>query len=79
MEIRNCKRCGKIFNFVGVEICNNCFLQEQTEFEKVREFIYGHPNTTVPEVSKATGVDVRVISRFLREGRLETTFKKPNL
>ncbi len=70
MDIRNCKRCGKIFNYVGVAVCNECSRQEQEDFEKVREYLFNHPNSTTIEVTNATGIDPKVISRLLKEGRL---------
>jgi flagellar operon protein (TIGR03826 family) len=70
MDIRNCKRCGKVFNFVGSAVCAECAQREQEDFAKVREYLFGHPNSTTLEVTKATGVDPKVISRLLREGRL---------
>ena len=71
MEIRNCKRCGKIFNYVDAEVCERCSVAEQSEFVRIREYLYDNPNSTVAQVNRATGVDIRVITRFLREGRLE--------
>jgi hypothetical protein len=76
MDIRNCKRCGKIYSYTGVEVCPNCLAIEQEDFSKVRDYLYQNPNSTIPEVSEATGVDVRVITRFLREGRIESTSDK---
>lgn len=70
MDIRNCKRCGKVFNFTGSAVCAECKLSEQEDFEKVREYLFSHPNSTTLEVTKATGVDAKVISRLLREGRI---------
>ncbi len=71
MDIRNCKRCGKVFNFVGgTSVCGECAKQEQEDFEKVREYLFSHPNSTTLEVTKATGIDPKVISRLLKEGRL---------
>lgn len=71
MEIRNCKRCSRIFNYNGSGVCPNCFLQEQEDFEKVRDFLFVNPNSSTIEVSQGTGVDVKIISRFLKEGRLK--------
>ena len=55
MDVRNCKRCGKIFNYMGSAVCNNCLRQEQEDFEKVREYLFQHPNSTAAEVSEAVG------------------------
>ncbi len=70
MDIRNCKRCGKVFNSAGSAVCNECNQQEQEDFEKIREYLFAHPNSTTIEVTNATGVDPKVISRLLKQGRL---------
>lgn len=74
MDVRNCKRCGKIYNYTGSGVCNNCLQQEQGDFEKIREFLFKNPNSSVAEVSEATGIELKVISRFLKEGRLESDY-----
>jgi len=70
MDIRNCKRCGKVFNYTGVSLCGECAQQEQEDFEKVRAYLFEHPNSTTIEVTNATGIDPKVISRLLKDGRL---------
>ena len=72
MDIRNCKRCGKVFSYRGLAICNSCIIQDDEDFNLVREYIIAHPNSSTVEVSEATGVNVKTISRFLREGRLDS-------
>ncbi|MGE5607167.1 MAG: MerR family transcriptional regulator [Bacteroidota bacterium] len=74
MDVRNCKRCGKIYNYMGSAVCNNCLQQEQEDFEKIREYLFKNPNSSTAEVSEATGIELKVISRFLKEGRLEADY-----
>lgn len=71
MEVRNCKRCGKMFTYRGMAVCNDCFDQEEQDFEDVKEYLEKHPGASTLEVSMQTEVEVRTITRFLREGRLE--------
>jgi flagellar operon protein (TIGR03826 family) len=71
MDVRNCKRCGKIFPYRGVNVCNDCFDQEEKDFEDVKAYLEEHPGASTLEVSSKTDVEVRTITRFLREGRLE--------
>ncbi|HOA79460.1 MAG TPA: MerR family transcriptional regulator [Defluviitaleaceae bacterium] len=71
MQVRNCIRCGKLFNYIGKPICYECIQQDEKDFEKVKEYIYDHPKATITEVSKQTGVSVKKITKFLREERLE--------
>ncbi|NLW47348.1 MAG: MerR family transcriptional regulator [Firmicutes bacterium] len=74
MDVRNCKRCGKIYNYTGGAVCNNCLRQEQEDFEKIREYLFKNPNSSTADVSEATGVELKVISRFLKEGRIEADY-----
>jgi flagellar operon protein (TIGR03826 family) len=71
MEVRNCKRCGKMFQFIGSYICMNCIRQDDEDFRKIKEYVLDHPGVSPVDVSEATGIDIKTISRFLREGRLE--------
>lgn len=74
MDVRNCKRCGKIYNYTGSAVCNNCLRQEQEDFEKIRDYLFRNPNSSAAEVSEALGIELKVISRFLKEGRLEADY-----
>lgn len=71
MDVRNCKRCGKIFTYRGMPVCQDCFESDEKDFEKVRDYLSNHPGASTMEVSTQTEIDVKTITRFLREGRLE--------
>jgi flagellar operon protein (TIGR03826 family) len=71
MDIRNCKRCGNIYHYNGTGVCNNCTEQEQKDFALVRDYLFEHPNSPAAEINLATGIELKVISRFLKEGRLK--------
>lgn len=71
MDIRNCKRCGNIFNYEGSKICLNCRRKEEENFQIVKEFLDINPGASVPVVVEETGVSMEQIMEFLREDRLE--------
>ncbi|HEX2953881.1 MAG TPA: MerR family transcriptional regulator [Bacillota bacterium] len=71
MDVRNCKRCGKIFSYRGIGVCNDCFEQEEKDFVDVKAYLEKHEGASTLEVSSETEVEIRTITRFLREGRLE--------
>ena len=71
MDIRNCKRCGKIFQYRGSKYCPKCMLELDEIFVKVRDYIYENPNATVLDVSEAVEVEEEIILEFLKQGRLE--------
>ncbi|MCX7774182.1 MAG: flagellar operon protein YvyF [Clostridia bacterium] len=77
-EVRNCKRCKRIFMFTtGPQICEACKKLEEDDFEKVRLFVRDFPGATIQEVSRETEVPTQLIYRFLKDGRLEVTEASP--
>ena len=71
MNVRNCTRCGKIYNYDGFKVCPTCRKDDEKDFQKVKEYLYENPGANIPEVSEATEVDAKKIIDFLRAGRLE--------
>lgn len=73
MAVRNCARCNKVFEyFSGPPLCQRCKDQDDEDFKRVREYLYDNPLSSIIDVSKALDISVGKISRFIREGRLET-------
>lgn len=70
-EIRNCPRCGKIFNYMSNPICGRCIEDEEDEFKRVKGYVYDNPGANMFEVAEITEVSIEKIMRFLREERLE--------
>ncbi|MBU5436681.1 MerR family transcriptional regulator [Tissierella sp. MSJ-40] len=71
MNVRNCNRCGKIYNYDGFRLCIQCRRNDEGDFQKVKEYLYENPGANVAEVSEQTEVSTRKIIEFLKEGRLE--------
>lgn len=71
MDIRNCKRCGTVFPYQGIPICNSCKRQDEEDFLRVKKFLEEHPNTTLLELSNELEISVEKVKKFLKEGRLE--------
>ena len=71
MDIRNCKRCNRLFQYNGIKYCPKCVLELDEMFIKVRDYLYENKNANIAEVSEATGVEEKVILEFLRDGRLD--------
>lgn len=75
-ELRNCKRCGRMFQFKGYsDICYNCYTRDEIEFKRIKEYLYEHPFAKIFEVSSDLDIPVSKLKRFLREGRLEIVEK----
>lgn len=79
MDIRNCKRCNRLFQYNGIKYCPRCVLELDEAFIKVRDYLYKNPGANIVEVSEATGVEEKIILEFLRDGRLELKEPSPAL
>lgn len=71
-DVRNCKKCNKIFNYIGgAQICPDCKQEDEEDFKKVKEYLYDHPKASMYEVSKELNISIQRIKGYLKEGRLE--------
>ena len=71
MDVRNCKKCGKIFNYLkGNPICPSCAKALDDKFDEVKEYVYDHPRVDMQEVSEVFDVSIAQIKRWIREERL---------
>ena len=74
MNIRNCKSCGRIFNYVsGPVICPICKESAEAKFQEVKDYIRENKGASINEVAEACDVDPAQIRQWLREDRLEVT------
>ena len=72
MDIRNCRNCGRIYNYVtGPNVCPRCAQELEDKFQEVKKYIYDHPGTTVNEVAIENDVSVKQIRLWVRQERLE--------
>jgi flagellar operon protein (TIGR03826 family) len=71
MDVRNCKECGKLFNYIGGEpLCQTCLKKMDDKFAQVKEYIYDHPKADVQEVAEENDVTTGQIRKWIREERL---------
>ncbi len=78
MNVRNCRGCGRIFNYVaGPFLCLKCREEMEVKFQEVKEFIRSNPGVGINEVSVACDVPTSQIQQWLREERLEVTESSP--
>lgn len=72
MNVHNCRKCGRIFNYVvGPYICMSCREEMDKKFTEVKEYIREHRGVGIQEVSEACEVEIGQIHQWLREERLE--------
>ena len=74
MDVRNCRTCGKLFNYIGgASICPACNKALDEKFILVKDYIYKNPGVGMNEVSEAIDVSVPQIQKWIREERLAFT------
>lgn len=78
MEIANCTRCGKVFARHFRDICQNCYAEIENEYSTCAEYLREHRGATITELSEETGVSIRQITKFVKEGRISMV-DAPNL
>lgn len=71
MALSNCPRCGKLFDNTFKDICQQCAREEDKVYEKVRDYIKENRACTIYEASEATEVSVKMITRFIKQGRID--------
>ena len=72
MNVRNCRKCGKLFNYaMGQMICPACKDALESDFKKVKQYIQEHNCSSIHEVAKECEVEVSQIQQWLREERLQ--------
>lgn len=71
MDVRNCKGCGKLFNYVsGPPICTTCNKLLEDKFSDVKEYLYNNPGAGIQEISDKFEVSVTQIHKWIRDERL---------
>ncbi len=71
MNVRNCKKCGKMFNYVaGPPVCPACRDAIEQKFQEVKEFVRQNKVASMKEISLNCHVEERQIEQWIREERL---------
>lgn len=78
MNVRNCRKCGRIFNYVmGPAICPRCREDQEAKFQEVKKYVQEHHGADMVEVSEACDVDTNQIRQWIREERLQFADDSP--
>lgn len=71
MDVKNCKGCGKLFNYIGgAPLCQTCLKKLDDKFAQVKEYVYDHPGAGLQEVAEENDVTPGQIRKWIREERL---------
>ncbi|MGG6313271.1 TIGR03826 family flagellar region protein [Paenibacillus macerans] len=78
MNLGNCPRCGRLFANNFRDICPSCIKEIEEEYEKCLKYLREEKTATIQEVHEATGVSIRQITKFIKEGRISVA-NNPNM
>lgn len=71
MNARNCRKCGRVFNYIaGVPLCPSCREEMEAKFQTVKEYIQNNKDTTIRTVAEECDVEESQIRQWVREERL---------
>ena len=73
MNYGNCKACNKLIRFDKLSLCKDC---EAKFLHAVKDYIYENGIKKPVEISKATGVPIRVIEYFLKNDYLSESISE---
>lgn len=78
MNLDNCPRCGRLFvkNLMG--LCQPCIKELEHEYEICVKYLRENRGTNIQELSDATEISIKEITRFIREGRISIA-NAPNM
>ncbi len=78
MDVRPCKNCKRLFNYLaGPGICPACVEKLEEKFKEVKDFIRENPTASLTEVSEANEVTVKQLKTWVREERLKFSDDSP--
>ena len=74
MNVRNCRKCGRVFNYIiGQTLCLACRDELESKFKEVKEYVQKNRGCTINDVSEVCEVETSQIKQWIREERLEFT------
>ncbi len=78
MEVRNCRSCGRLFNYLGGQsICPACREEVEKKFQEVKEYIRTNPHANIQEIADDNGTSTSQIRQWIREERLQFADDSP--
>ncbi len=74
MEVKNCKGCGRLFNYLqGPPLCPACVADLEDKFQQVKDYLGEHPKAQMNEIAEENEVSVKQIKQWVRDERLTFT------
>ncbi len=78
MEVKTCKKCGSLFNYLsGPPFCQACKDEIEKQFRQVKEYIRENSGANIQEICEANDVTQKQLRQWIREERLEFAENSP--
>ncbi|MGU3471509.1 TIGR03826 family flagellar region protein [Paenibacillus sp. D51F] len=77
-NLDNCPRCGRLFAKNFRDVCPQCIRDIDHEYELCSDYLRKNRGTAINELSDMTGVSIRQITKFIKDGRI-SLMDAPNL
>ena len=77
-NIKNCARCGKMFNYIqGEVICDNCKKEIEAKFQQVKQYIEENPGSGLKQIAEECDVAAKQLKKWILEERLMFSENSP--
>lgn len=71
MDVRNCKSCRRLFNYIGGQsLCPSCLTKLEDKFQEVKKYIEENPLAPITQVAEEMEISVGQLKQWVREERL---------
>ena len=78
MQVRNCKKCGCLFNYVtGPSMCPACLKAIEEKFNEVKKYIQQNGRADMDEICRECDVEVSQVQQWIRQERLQFSSDSP--
>ena len=78
MDVKQCMSCRKLYHYRGSVFCTECTRAQDKLFDKVRNYIYDNPRSSIDDICENTGVEYRLIVGWIKENRLIRSSDAPS-
>lgn len=68
--LTRCPRCGDVFSKERFEVCAKCRTEEVQRLDALTRYLDAHPDATLGDLERVSGMPKEVIQTYAREGKL---------
>jgi flagellar operon protein (TIGR03826 family) len=70
MNVEYCPRCGRLYAKNQFGVCPKCLKDIENQYEACVKYLRENRSCDINELSEATEVPIKQITKFIREGRI---------